>query len=414
MSLTLNELYRSTRNQYQLSLIAGEKGLVNIMSWVYVTEDLSSSDFLQGGELVITTGLSTASSENWLYEFIENMIKHDTCGIIINTGRYIFAEDITSEIKAMCDEAGFPLFTMPWHIHIYDITRDYYNRIFIETESYNRITDCFFSIFNNGTISEGNAQILENHGFTEKGIYNICAAGVKHLNISSSAASHFHRKLHSILSSRIYDYHVKYHVMIYQGYLLIIFHGISQVQAAEYIEDFMSSLSNMKTDEESVSDFQSVFLLNRAGMSETLKGIKFLTLLQRQAVATECMAAFHGTSGLSFCSDAGFFRLLFAAGDMAALKHYADTILGPISVYDREHEAEYMSTLRQYLICGGSISEVAETLFCHRNTVTYRIRMLKEAFGLDLSDTETCHELLSAFYIYDYLKASGLSPIPAP
>ena len=34
---------------------------------------------------------------------------------------------------------------MPWEVHIYDITRDYYNRIFMDTQKDTSITDAFLS-----------------------------------------------------------------------------------------------------------------------------------------------------------------------------------------------------------------------------------------------------------------------------
>ena len=34
---------------------------------------------------------------------------------------------------------------MPWKVHIYDITRDYYNKIFMDTQKDTSITDAFLS-----------------------------------------------------------------------------------------------------------------------------------------------------------------------------------------------------------------------------------------------------------------------------
>ena len=70
----------------------------NIVSWVYISEDISTSTFLNGGELIITTGVTSGEREDWLRAFIKELIKRGTCGLILNTGRYIFEEDITDEI----------------------------------------------------------------------------------------------------------------------------------------------------------------------------------------------------------------------------------------------------------------------------------------------------------------------------
>ena len=100
MPLTLNELYTQTKHQYHLSMIAGETGIDHIMNWVYVSEGSSTHDFLKGGELIITTGIN-CQDEASLYDFIETMIKSHTCGMILNTGKYILSEDITDSIKSL-------------------------------------------------------------------------------------------------------------------------------------------------------------------------------------------------------------------------------------------------------------------------------------------------------------------------
>lgn len=117
MPLTLNELYTQTKQQYHFSMIAGEAGIDHIMNWVYVSEDSSTHDFLKGGELIITTGIN-CQDEASLYDFIETMIKSHTCGMILNTGKYILSEDITDSIKALCDKHNYPLIEMPWDVHI--------------------------------------------------------------------------------------------------------------------------------------------------------------------------------------------------------------------------------------------------------------------------------------------------------
>lgn len=58
--------------------------------------------------------------------------------------------------------------------------------------------------------------------------------------------------------------------------------------------------------------------------------------------------------------------------------------LGPVLAYDKAHKSCCLETLYQYLICSGSIQKVAEAMFCHRNTVSYRVRILRETLGLPL------------------------------
>ena len=102
MAIFLRDLYYDTKRKYNLNLISGGKGMENIVSWVYISEDISTSTFLNGGELIITTGVTSGEREDWLRAFIKELIKRGTCGLILYTGRYIFEEDITDEIVRLC------------------------------------------------------------------------------------------------------------------------------------------------------------------------------------------------------------------------------------------------------------------------------------------------------------------------
>ena len=53
---------------------------------------------------------------------------------------------------------------------------------------------------------------------------------------------------------------------------------------------------------------------------------------------------------------------------------------------DREENTLYCLTLYTYLACHHSLRETCERLYTHRNTVLYRVRKLKEEFGLPIED----------------------------
>ena len=66
MSYSLHYFIRKTSTRYQLTQLAGNAGLHADISWVYLMEDIENTDFLRGGELVITTGMSIHSEQTLL------------------------------------------------------------------------------------------------------------------------------------------------------------------------------------------------------------------------------------------------------------------------------------------------------------------------------------------------------------
>lgn len=244
MALTIKELFQDTHERYGLKLIAGANGLQRTVSWVYVCEDPSYSNYLNKNDLIISTGALTDHSNAWLKQFILAFYHSNSCAIILNVGKYISNTDISADVISLCDQLNFPLFTMPWHIHISDITKDYYNRLFSDERNY------------------------------------------------------------------------------------------------------------------------------------------------------EC-GSFH--------------KVLNAVDNISVLDRYVDNKLHAILEYDNLHNSSLANTLFLYLKYWGNIQDVANKCFCHRNTVTNRIRILQEKLDVDLDDPIERYELLTAFMIRDFCTTTDLS-----
>ena len=71
-----------------LNLLTDSVSLNKKITWVYLLDDVNNSSFVRGGELIITTGLTTKNTKKLDYLINEAYTK-GACGVIINTGMYI-------------------------------------------------------------------------------------------------------------------------------------------------------------------------------------------------------------------------------------------------------------------------------------------------------------------------------------
>ena len=94
---------------------------------------------------------------------------------------------------------------------------------------------------------------------------------------------------------------------------------------------------------------------------------------------------------------------VYESRDYALLMHLvnmekrSDSLGEPIGAlyrYDTENGSELCLTLYTYLCCRHSLQETCERLFTHRNTVQYRIRKIREDFGVDTDSPDACLPLL--------------------
>ena len=85
MALTLAELCAGTEKDYGMTLIAGEKGIDNMVQWVHYIEGGEVPRFLHGYELVFTTGMENHNT-GWLIKFAEKLHEYRACGFVISLG----------------------------------------------------------------------------------------------------------------------------------------------------------------------------------------------------------------------------------------------------------------------------------------------------------------------------------------
>jgi len=85
--------------------------------------------------------------------------------------------------------------------------------------------------------------------------------------------------------------------------------------------------------------------------------------------------------------DLSVYRLLFQFEHNPELAVFQESILGPL--LDYEGGAELIRTLEAFFEHHGNLSQTAEALFIHRNTMIYRLERIAEITGLDLDKPET-------------------------
>ena len=71
------------RSFKKIRLIAGSGGLDHIITWVYINQDSSISDWIHGGELVFITGMENGFSEEMLCSLVRECIENAAAGIVV-------------------------------------------------------------------------------------------------------------------------------------------------------------------------------------------------------------------------------------------------------------------------------------------------------------------------------------------
>jgi len=83
-------------------------------------------------------------------------------------------------------------------------------------------------------------------------------------------------------------------------------------------------------------------------------------------------------------SSLGIYRLLYGLENLPEVRRFAEDIMRPLAEYDEQNRGSLVKTVEAYFSHHGNISQTAESLFVHRNTLLYRMERIQELTGLQL------------------------------
>ncbi|MDF2838987.1 MAG: transcriptional regulator [Evtepia sp.] len=388
MALTLGTVFEQTKHKYQLKLLAGEQGLYRSLRWLYFSEDIGNADFLRGGELMVLTGFSL-QGEDELESFLQMLISKNSCGVIINVGKYIFEDAIPQRVIDLCNEHEFPLITMPWKYHLSDILQEYSHQIFFRTHEQDRLNYIFQMLINDKKLlSKDDETRLITNQFDPNGRY--CVAIISYqTKAKGKVLTTLSRDVLILAENHLNQSLDQVCVFSYKNQLVLLVHREEEKQ----IEEQMRTILNLCT-----ASFPNDRFF--CGIGSVLSGVEKL----KESYGRACAALYCGIAKnkqqLKF-DELGVLQLFFTCRDQAVL-HEFTKILSPLEEYDSQCGSQLVETLKLYLQFNGSVNLVSDEMYCHRNTTNYRIKKIKALLQMDLDSREVLFELQMAFYVREY------------
>lgn len=380
MGFTIEDLNLMSKDRYQMEFIAGKKGWSNSISWILMLEDTGVIKTFSGKELVVTTGMGF-KDETKFKKLVEGLVEVHAAGLIVNTGEYL--SEVPESIKEFCDKNDLPLMTVPWEVYLVDMIKDISIRIFLQGTTDEEISKAFVSAMeksNNISVArklllpffdvEGDFQVVL---ITTDGLAEMDTVERKRLSYR------FELYLENITHNGSFFY--------YDGNFVLVMNDVGK-------EDFESIVYGMLERAKRRMPEIPIYV----GAGSQVKDLSNLYLTYRRAKAAVTVSA-KKKQDITLFDEMGFYRLLYAVNDQQLLEEMGIKPLKVLADYDEKHGSNYLETLEQYLKYNGSIQQVSDAMFTHRNTVIYRISNIKKLLGSDLDDTEEKFLLQLAFYI---------------
>lgn len=387
-SLTVRDVLRRPLFKHA-KVVSGFKGMDRVISWVHIVEIAKISHLLNGGELILSTGVGWAASKETRISFLKQLMERQVTALCVEIGEYL--PQIPNDMIKFTEENDFPLIVFTKEVRFADITRDLH-RILHEQERKRQHEDVWIQKWLKGMLNEREIRchLLQNN------ISPIPTQGVVCMIQNNGKPSDLCRLA---IKSRTVFNQLNFHSLStveQQRVTLILLDNNKRQNWKDRINDGLNSLKQTATSIDHTHIYAGVgtFVSQLAQFPDSFKN----------ASDTLKLAPLLKEDGHAFFDELHIYRIISLADQEEKLSQFVKDYLQPLLDYDKEWQGEMLQTLKTYLSCNGAKQETAARLFIARQTLYHRLQKLEELLGGNYMDPEKRLAIEFALYAYEYLQ----------
>lgn len=368
------------------SVAAGQNGLDRIIRYVTVMEVPDISQWLKGGDFVITSLYSVRDSLEKQCSLIEELDSINCAAIAIKTNRYI--GKIPDEVKKIADQRNFPVIEIPKNITYIDIMTPLMEKIFdLENNSKiieEYIQEIIFHTYKNRTsiIERGRTLGYE----IEEGCFYVFLADINDFESIAKKFKYDEKKLNALkenLYKSIYsaakDFSNKEGIIDFLIFrksdsVAVFMHFKNEDSAYKSADEFLKSIIRyLKYYEKEIKI--------TIGVSSIVYGIEGLEKGYKQSETSIKFGRVLGKDKDYYkYNDFELFDMIFSE-DLSKAEYVVNSTIGKL-----KNNEKLINTLLEYFSCNEDINIAAQKLYVHKNTLKYRINSAESITGYDIKN----------------------------
>lgn len=387
MSAILKDLIKQV-DHGDIKLVAGRNGFSNPVEWVHMVDNTEIADFLVGGEVAFTTGIGV-KEDMTLLDLVERVYKNHASGMVINVGPYV--PEITKEVIEFGDQHDFPIFEVPWSVHMADIMRLF---CFTITRSEQRAME-LSAAFKYAIFTPKQEQLYVS-ALMQKGYFAEWNYVVSMIDICDRLQGENDVTFYAPISKERLDMFTKKAVRVItqdkhdavvfsdNDRIVIVLSDIQEMEAAKLVEKVNTQMIQF------LKSTEAIF----AGVGSTVNGFRLLSksyMLAKKIVDLSKIE--YREDETRTYTSMGVNRLLFHIDNADSFEDYYNDTIKPLDDYDSLNGSNLVEVLDCYMKHNGSVQDTAEELFVHRNTVNYKIKKIETLLNADITKFAVRNEL---------------------
>lgn len=377
-----------------LRIVAGENGLKKQVSWAAAIEVIDIIRFSNEGDLNFVTGLAIASEDDLMSLVIEAN-KYKMAGIVFAPGPYI--KEIPSSVLEYGNLHDFPIFIMPWDVKISTLSHAIGEFLSAGTSQNPISIDLLKSLLLGREDVQLTSELrnqLKRLGFTEDCRYRVLLFRiVKNDHYEEERLKEINEKLVKGIS-RLYFGEAT--IPIDAGIAVILrYHGIKK----DLDEKEMNEIRTLAAKTQILFDDFNI----RIGIGNQYHKIEQIAKSYTEAVLVTDLLSSEAQhrKELYRYEQLGAYKIIWDSGNLGGMEKFSEEILGSLKAYDAINGTDLMKFLVAYFEYNGSIKDLSENLFLHKNTVLYKIRKMEGILDCSFARLETLLNLKLALMIQE-------------
>jgi len=370
----------------KLSLVAGKSGLDRVVRWVHFIDLPDVIPWVQGGELLIITGIGLNGDIDKLQDIVRGSIKKKLAGLIINIGPYI--KEVPAEVVTLADQAGFAIFELPWEVKIIEVTREICSHIVMKHTEERSIKDfleqlLLFPLADPEVLIQRAAY----YGYDLAKPHQVAIISPIHLAEFLLAQKvkdekdlvAFKVRFEHIVSDVLNIHGKKVLQMLWADDVILLMPYESESTESGKNNDILRNILEKITEKMSglvaTAALGGRFESLQDARKSYLQAIKVLRFTELQATSSPIYAY----------EQLGIYKLLFEI-EPDKLAVYYQEVIEPLNQYDRKHHMDLVNSLFVYFEENCNAAKTAKRLFIHRNTLDYRLKKIEEITSRSLDN----------------------------
>ena len=390
---------------------AGAQALDQPVRWVHVSEISDIANLLEGGELILTTGIALPSSDRALRTYVRDLAAVGVTGLIVELGRR-YRSALPDALVTAADRAGLPLVELRKETPFVAVTQAVHTLILDarmreivasdERQQHRTLLTVLALATDLPTDVNARAEAL---GVPLTGR---ALTGIAVRTVDGSATPALLRDLSNRAADTVRALRVPALVGLLDDQHVAVLLSQNRPDRSDRIVQRLDEQLHALADQR-----PGVALVIGAGTTMTGADRAQTTLREALRVA-EIAASLTPQLGHFRSSDLRLHGLVHELRDSVPVREYVEREIGALLAHDAERGTRLYDFLAAYCRAGGNKTEAAAGLFISRAALYDRMRKVEQVLDVDLADPGVILALHFAVLARDTLNRPDLAVRASP